>query len=74
MSLGYVAIVFALAGFHSAWRDDRMVQPPEAARQWVHVAASVIWIVLLLCALLTKLPAAARPDKGDRSANSRRMV
>jgi hypothetical protein len=65
MSIGYAAIVVALAGLHSAWRDERMVQPPEAARQWVHVAASVIWIALLLGALLMKLPPKERPAQRD---------
>lgn len=59
MSIGYLAIMLALAGFGSAWRDaDRSWQPPESVSQWIQFAAGIVWATLVVIALLNGLPAA----------------
>jgi hypothetical protein len=62
MSIGYLAILLALAGLGSAWRGaDRTLhrtwQPPEFVGQWIQLAAGIVWIVLLVMASLNALVA-----------------
>ena len=52
MSIGYLAIVLAVAGLGGAWRDAQQTsQPPEFVGQWIHVIAGIVWTALVVLAL-----------------------
>jgi threonine/homoserine efflux transporter RhtA len=56
MSIGYLAILLALAGLGKAWRvADRTSHPPEFVGAWMQLAAGIVWAAFVVTAFLNGL-------------------